>query len=155
MACQIHAVSIWKDRHLCAARLIRNIKLTQEIRVGPYIFLHNTTDGNFANLRSQSCCHFLSRSWHPCHDLLEIKKCLLPTAGSRPCHGKDLTPEQMRRDFWVDLSSCQRGAPTALPLIPRKSMNWYITARVTNFSICICLIGTLSRTWLQREPGGK
>lgn len=50
VACQTYAVSIWKDRQLCAARLTRNIKLIQKIRLGPYILLHNTTKGNFANL---------------------------------------------------------------------------------------------------------
>lgn len=103
-----------------------------------------------ADLRPQSCCcQFLSRSLPPCQNFLEDKKHPLLIVGSRPCHRKDLTPQQMSRHFLGDLSSCQ------VLLIPRTGMNWCIAVKMTNFSSCIYLIGTLSRTWLQREPEGK
>lgn len=60
-------------------------------------------------------------------------------------------PRADEQSFLGDLSS----APTEVPLIPRRGMNRRIAVKRTNFSSCICLIGTLRRTWLQREPGGE
>lgn len=60
-------------------------------------------------------------------------------------------PRADEQSFLGDLSS----TPTEVPLIPSWGMNWCIAVKRTNFSSCICLAGTLRRTWLQREPGGE
>lgn len=68
----------------------------------------------------------------------------LPREGSDP--GAD---EQDRWPFQPSVTA------TEVPLSPRRGMNRSITVEITNFSSCICLIGTWSRTWLWREPGGE
>lgn len=95
-------VSVWSYGQWCTVRLTRNIKLFQEIRVGSYIFLHSTAEGNFAKLRPQSFSwQSLNRSLHPCQNFPENRKYPLSAAGSDLAVGKIWPVGRWAGTSWV------------------------------------------------------
>jgi len=95
-------VSVWNYRQLCTVRLTRNTKFIQEIRVGLYIFLHSTAEGNFTKPRPRSCSwQFLSRSLHACQNFAENRKCPLSAAGSDLAMGKIWPVGRWAGTSWV------------------------------------------------------